>query len=111
MRSRTHFEIELEEVGNELTLEAVRMESEADVLTYAQTQLRANVWLAVAALGEGVDFGNLLIEANVHGRCNLRALEHSGFYVNDISQEQALSALEYWLPSQDRTPDLPWQEE
>ena len=43
MRSRTHFEIELEEVGNELTLEAVRMESEADVLTYAQTQLRANV--------------------------------------------------------------------
>ena len=53
-----------------------------------------------------MDFGNLLIEANVHGRCNLRALEHSGFYVNDISQEQALSALEYWLPSQDSTPEF-----
>lgn len=110
MRSGTHFEIALETTDSAAG-KVSRAGSEVEVLAFANENLQPNVGLFVTCLGDGVDFGNLIIEVDAQGNCNLRALEHRGFYVKRVSVEQALWALEYWLPAQERTPNLRWQDE
>ena len=110
MRPDTHFEIEFvpSESGGRVE---TRLQDGADVLAFAKEQLRPSSELLVACLGNGVDYGNLIIEMDELGGASLRALEHSGFAVGQISREQALQALEYWLESQRRLPSLKWTEE
>ena len=108
MRSGTYFEIQIEAEDG---LSKVHVNSEAEVRAFAHENLRPKVELLVACLGGGVDYGNLIIEVDAHGSCDVRALEHRGFFVNGISMQQANEALEYWLPSQERTPNLRWQDE
>ena len=111
MRSGTYFEIELNAANSTAACEVVRINNEAEVLDFANEHLQPNTELIVACIGNSVDFGNLIIGVDVDSSCNLRALEHSGFFVEGVSVEQALCALEYWLPAQARTPTLGWQEE
>lgn len=111
MRYGTHFEIEFEVAGRTVPRKVMRADSEAEVLSYAKGNLTRNSSLFVACLGDGVDYGNLIIEVDMHGSSDVRAHEHRGFFVKGISVEQALGVLQYWLPSQDRVPDLPWLEE
>jgi hypothetical protein len=111
MRSRAHFKIEFETAVSAAAETVYCTGREADVLAFANANLQPNVGFLVACLADGVDFGNLIIEVDDQGRCNLRALEHRGFFVRDVSLEQAISALAYWLPSQDRAPNLKWQDE
>jgi hypothetical protein len=111
MRSGTHFEIELEADNNTVAGEAIRMGSESEVLAFAKEYLQPKVGLLVACIGGGVDYGNLIIEVDAQESCNLRALDHRGFFIKGVTVKQALTALEYWLPSQDRTPHLAWQDE
>ena len=54
---------------------------------------------------------NLIIEVGVQGDSQVRALEHRGFTVKHVSMEPALNVLEYWLPSQNRSPSVQWLEE
>ncbi len=58
-----------------------------------------------------MDYGNLIIDVDGHGNTEVRALEHRGFVVEHLSVGQALSVLEYWLPSQKRLPGFQWVEE
>jgi hypothetical protein len=111
MRSRTHFEIELNAANSVAECKVVRVNNEAEVLAFATEHLQPSMELIVACIGDGVDFGNLIIVVDSKSSCNLRALEHSGFFVEGVSVEQALCALEYWLPAQVRTPSLGWKEE
>ena len=111
MRSGKHFEIELEVENGAAAGKVVHAGSEAEVLAFASENLRPDVGLFVACIAGDVDFGNLIIEVDAQGNCNLRALEHRGFFVTGISMKQALYALEYWLPSQGRTPNFLWQDE
>ena len=111
MRSGAHFEIELEAVDNTAAGKTIRLGNEADVLAFANENLQPKVTLLFACIGGGVDFGNLIIEVDPQGNCNLRVLEHRGFFVERVSIEQALGALGYWLTSQGRTPNLQWQDE
>ena len=111
MRSGTHFEIELEAHNSSVAGEAIRMGSESEVLAFAKEYLQPKVGFLVACIGGGVDYGNLIIEVDAQESCNLRALDHRGFFIKGVTVKQALTALEYWLPSQDRTPHLVWQDE
>jgi hypothetical protein len=110
VRSGTHFEIEIE-AHDAAADKVIRVGSEAEVLAFATENLRPGVAFLVTCIGAGVDFGNLIIEVDEGGLCNLRALEHRGFFVRGVSVKQALCALEHWLPLQDRMPSLPWQDE
>lgn len=111
MRHGTHFEIELNASNSAAMCEVVRTNNETEVLVFANEHLQPSTELIVACIGDGVDFGNLIIVVDAKSSCNLRALEHSGFFVEGVSVAQALCALEYWLPAQARTPTLGWQEE
>lgn len=105
-----HFEIEFAASESSERVET-RFQDETDVLAFAKNKLRANSELIVACLASGTDYGNLIIEIDVLGRASLRALEHSGFAVQRTTKEMALQALEYWLPAQERLPNLNWTEE
>jgi hypothetical protein len=107
MRAGAHFEVELEVVGDASAIKK-RIEHEADVLAFANANLKPNSELFVACIGDGVDYGNLIIEVDEKGNSTVRSHEHRGFIVTCIPQARALDALEYWLPSQDRMPSLEW---
>lgn len=111
MRPGTYFDIEFELVGSTTGEAAMRTGDEAEVLKFARENLQPNSALIVACLGDGVDYGNLIIEVDAQGDTEVRALEHRGFRVKQISMDQALSVLEYWLPSQGRSPSVQWLEE
>ena len=89
MRSGTHFEIEIE-AHDAADDKVIRVGSEAEVLAFATESLRPGVVFLVACLGAGVDLGNLTIEVDEGGLCNLRALEHRGLFVRGVSVKQAL---------------------
>ena len=110
MHPNTYFEIEFatREGG---ALAKARLHDSAGVLAFVTGKLRPGSELLVACLGDGVDYGNLILNFDVLGEVSLRVLEHSGFAVHQVSREQALQALEYWLPAQDRLPSLQWTEE
>lgn len=110
MRPDTHFEIEFAPSESSGRVET-RFQHGADVLAFANDMLRPNSELLVACLGNGTDYGNLIIEIDALGGASLRALEHSSFAVDQTSKEQALQALEFWLPAQERLPNLKWTEE
>jgi len=111
MRSGIHFDIEFEVGDIAAARVRQRVESEAEAMAFARTHLVPNSELLVACIGGGVDYGNLIIEVGANGDSNVYAHEHRGFLAKRVSRERALSALEYWLPSQDRMPDLQWVEE
>lgn len=111
MRPGTYFDIEFELAGSATVKTAMRSGDEAEVFEFAKKNLLPNSALLVACLGDGVDYGNLIIEVDAQGTTQVRALEHRGFIVKDVSLEQALSVLEYWLPSQDRSTSVQWLEE
>jgi hypothetical protein len=110
MRPQTHFEIEFATSESSDPVKA-RLHDGADVLDFVKEKLRPGSELLVACLGDGVDYGNLILDFDLLGGVSLRALEHSGFAVHRVSSEQALQALEYWLPAQERLPSLQWTEE
>ncbi len=85
MRSGAHFEIELEVANSTAAGKVVRANNEAEVLAFANENLQPSTGLIVACLRDGVDFGNLIIEVDAKRNCNLRVLEHRGFFVNDLS--------------------------
>ena len=108
MHPYTHFVIE--SAANESSGRVeTRLQHGADVLAFAKNKLRPNSELLVACLGNGTDYGNLIVEIDALGEASLRALAHSGFAVGKISKEQALQALEYWLPAQERSAGHPWR--
>jgi hypothetical protein len=111
MRPGTYFDIEFELAGSGAVETTMRAGDEAEVFRFARENLQPNSSLLVACLGDGVDYGNLIIEVDAQGETEVRALEHRGFLVKQVSLEQALGILEYWLPSQDRSPGVQWLEE
>ena len=111
MRPGTYFDIEFELTGSATAVTAMRAGDEAEVFKFANENLQPNSVLLVACLGDGVDYGNLIIEVGAQGGAQVRALEHRGFMVKHVSVERALNVLEYWLPSQDRSPSVQWLEE
>jgi hypothetical protein len=110
MRPDTYFEIELAASETSDRVKA-RLHDGADVLDFVKEKLRPGSELLVACLGDGADYGNLILDFDVLSGVTIRALEHSGFAVHRVSREQALRALEYWLPAQERLPSLQWTEE
>lgn len=111
MRSETYFDVELETTNGLAASKTIRLHRGMEVLSFAKEHLQPNIELLVACVSEGADLGNLIIEVDAQGSCKLRALEHRGFVVNKVSVEQALFALQYWLPSQEKTPRLQWEDE
>ena len=110
MRPHTYFEIEFATNEGSNRVEA-RLHDGADVLALTEEKLQPGSELIVACLGRGVDYGNLVLDFDALVGVSLRALEHSGFTVHRVSRAQALQALEYWLPAQERLPSLQWTEE
>ena len=110
MRPLTYFEIEFATSGGNDRVEA-RLHDDADVLALVKEKLQPGSEFIVACLGDGVDHGNLILDFDALAGVSLRALEHSGFAVHRVSRDQALQALEYWLPAQERLPSLQWTEE
>lgn len=110
MRLDMHFEIEFAANESSGRVE-IHFKNGEDVLAFAKNKLRANTELLIACLGNGTDYGNLIIEIDAQGWASLRALEHSGFAVEQTSKELALQALEFWLHAQERLPTLKWTEE
>ena len=111
MRPGTHIEIEIEAADGTQLCEPYRTVRADEAFDFAKGNLQPGITIVLACLGSGVDYGNFIIEATSPSSCNLRALEHRGFCVSCVSVEQALDALEYWLPQQERTPSLSWQDE
>lgn len=111
MRPNTHFQVEVERCGIEpLQLEA-NTTCEASAFAIAEAHLRPGHVITIACLGDGVDYGNLIIEVAANGDINLVAHGHRGFQVNGVSQAQALAALQVWLPLQDLDARLAWEDQ
>lgn len=110
MRPATYFAIEFEAVSPPARMKA-RMENQLEVLAFAKANLRAGSELFVACLGNGVDYGNLIIAVDEQGAAEVRAHEHRGFIVQGVTLDDAISALKYWLPRQERSPLLGWLDE
>lgn len=111
MRPGTHFAVELEIAGPAPESISQRFYSESAVLAFANRSLQYNAELFVACLGNGIDFGNLIISALPDNNFDVRVHEHRGFFARSVTREHALQALAYWLPLQDRLPNLAWCEE
>lgn len=111
MRPGTYFDIKFDLAGSGAVETGMRAGDEVEVYKFARDNLQRNSSLHVACLGDGVDHGNLIIEVGAQGDAEVRALEHRGFLVRHVSLDQALGVLEYWLPSQDRSPSVQWLEE
>ena len=111
MRSGTHIEIEVEAADGSTVGETFLTKDANEALAFVRGNLRPGITVVLACLGNGIDHGNFVIEAISPNHFNLRALEHRGFAVTGVSVEHAFGALEYWLPRQERTPALTWQDE
>ena len=111
MRLGTYIEIEVETADGTSIGEPFITKNASDALSFVRTSLQPGIAIILACIGNGVDYGNLVVEAVSPGICNLRALEHRGFAISDVSVEQALDAVQYWLPQQERTPTLAWHDE
>lgn len=109
MRPNTHFQIEVERCGVEPFQLVANAACEASALATSEAHLIPGHVITIACLGEGVDYGNLIIEVGANGDINLVAHEHRGFQVNGVSLEQALAALRFWLPLQERDARLAWE--
>jgi len=107
MRPGTHYEVELETTTGFKSM----VNSEKEVLLLAQEALRLKADFFVACLGQGIDFGNFVMEINSFGMVDVRCHEHQGFIAHKLNSEQALETLKYWLPTQERTPKIEWEAE
>lgn len=111
MHPGAHLEIEIEAADGTHVREPFRTVRADEALAFAKSNLQPGITIVIACLGTDVDYGNFIIEATSPSSCNLRALEHRGFHISGVSVEQTFDALEYWLPRQERTPALTWQDE
>jgi len=111
MRPNTHFQIEVERCGVEPFQLVANAACEASAFATTEAHLRPGHVITIACLGEGVDFGNLIMEVSADGDINLVAHEHRGFQVNGVSLAQALAALRCWLPLQERDACLAWEDQ
>jgi hypothetical protein len=114
------------------------MKSANEVLAFVSESLKPNSVLVVACVASGVDYGNFIIYLNSENLAFIRLLEHRGFFAKQphpvsvqrqvefvdedgssfaepfqatVSKEQALEALQYWLPEQKPTSTLTWEAE
>src|SRR3990167_4865669 len=106
MRVGAHFNIEVDASDRAVARRVIRLGSEVEALAFAKELLQPNTELFVSCLGDGLDYGNMIIGVDAQGRTDVRAHEHRGFLVNGVSLEQALSILEFWLPMQERMPNF-----
>lgn len=111
MRPNTHFQIEVERCGVEPFQLVANAACESSAFATTEAHLRAGNVITIACLGEGVDYGSLIMEVSADGDINLVAHEHRGFQVNGVSLEQALAALRFWLPLQERDVCLAWEDQ
>ena len=111
MRLATHYYVEFETLGEKPTQLEFRSLSEDDVLTFSIVNLKPESSLFVACLGDGIDYGNLIIDVDALGRATVIAHEHRGFFVDGLTVETAINTLKYWLPLQVRTPDIQWMDQ
>lgn len=111
MRPNTHFQIEVERCGVEPFQLEADTACEASALAITEAHLRPGNVITIACLGEGVDYGNLIMEVSPGGDINLVAHGHRGFQVNGVSLAQALAALQVWLPLQERDARLAWEDQ
>jgi hypothetical protein len=111
MRAGAYYEIEFERFGNEPTRVVLRLNSEAEVFEFSKAKLVPNSELFIACLGDGVDYGNLIVDVDSQDNVAITAHEHRGFFSKGLSKEKALDVLEYWLPAQSRSPEVAWKEQ
>ncbi|MEJ5030908.1 hypothetical protein [Comamonas sp. MYb69] len=111
MRPNTHFQIEVERCGVEPIQLVAHAACEASAFATTEAHLRPGNVITIACLGEGVDYGNLIMEVSADGDIHLVAHEHRGFQVNGVSLEHALAALRFWLPLQERDSRLAWEDQ
>ncbi|MDR0261184.1 MAG: hypothetical protein LBI76_15395 [Comamonas sp.] len=111
MRPNTHFQIEVERCGIEPFQLEANAACEASAFAITEAHLRPGHVITISCLGEGVDFGNLIMEVSADGDINLVAHGHRGFQVNGVSLAQALAALRFWLPLQERDARLAWEDQ
>lgn len=111
MRSGTRLKIEIESVDGSSFGESFLTTNADEAFAFVSGNLQPGFTIVIACIGSGVDYGNFVIDVVSTSVCNLRALEHRGFCFPGASAEQTFDALKYWLPQQERTPALTWQDE
>lgn len=111
MRPNTHFQIEVERCGIEPFQLVANAACEASAFAITEAHLSPGHVTTIACLGDGVDYGNLIIEVAANGDINLVVHGHQGFQVNRVSLAQALAALRFWLPLQERDARLAWEDQ
>jgi hypothetical protein len=110
MRRGCHFEIDIELAGEAPSMHLA--DSEVSALEAVRVALNRGAAVALACLGIGVDYGNLILTSDSDGLVHIRALEHQGFCTaRPVTINEALAVVEYWLPKQERTPALQWEAE
>lgn len=98
MRPNTYYDVEFESFGDTPTRSAFRSVSEAEVVSFSNLNLKSNSELFVACLGEGVDYGNLIVEIDAQERATVVAHEHCGFIAEGLTVMAAINTLRCWLP-------------
>lgn len=113
MQSGIRFEIEIEmerSTGEPFKLKT-KAHCEADAFAIVAPHVQTGAEIFIACIGNGVDYGNLIVTVGKEGEIELTAHAHSGFIAQGVSHEQALSAFQFWLASQERDPRLCWLEQ
>lgn len=109
-----------------------------EVEAFVAKELKANSVLTIVRMKNNADYGNYIAFVNANGLAHVRVLEHRGFYAKSpgalgeskpiafkdetgcefavemnatVSPGVAIEALSYWLPSQERSPNISWGEE
>lgn len=109
MRPNTYYDVEFESFGGTPTRSAFGSVSEAEIVSFSDLNLKPNSELFVACLGEGVDYGNLIVEVDAQERATVVAHEHCGFIAEGLTMTAAINTLKCWLPLQCRTPEIQWK--
>ena len=109
MRPNTYYDVEFESFGDTPTRSAFRSVSEAEIVIFSNLNLKPNSELFVACLGEGVDYGNLIVEVDAQERATVVVHEHCGFIAEGLTMTAAINTLKCWLPLQFRTPEIQWK--
>lgn len=109
MRPNTYYDVEFERFRDTPTRSAFRSVSEAEIVSFSNLNLKPNSELFVACLGEGVDYGNLIVEVDAEERADLATVvahELCGLIAEGLTVTAAIDTLKYWLPLQCRTPEI-----
>ncbi len=136
MRSMLYYEVEITRFLPTINSTRLVTESPADVMAKIFPKDNEELFILIAALSGGVDFGNFIIFLNKDRQCYVVLLEHSEIYPtaqftiadpdvliyfrdeageifsvkqsNTLTMETAFAALTYWLPEQKCLPSLDW---